>query len=255
MIVPWHLEKKLHHGWRDWFSRFLEGGSQKINSDFKPLGLFYSISHWNALFAPSLSGLFRQFERINIRIIVLVFVFFLLFFFFFRSKLRRFLKAGIPLSIITTGFAGMMFDLMIIFTFQSIYGYVFSWIGILVASFMAGAACGAMVITKALARIKNCFNLFIKIELAIICFSIAFPVVFLAMRTYTGNFEVSFFYDIGYLGNTPGDERSSNVRSATGIGFRYVTPVGAIGLAYGHKLNPERHENNGRLHFSIGYTF
>ena len=69
------------------------------------------------------------------------------------------------------------------------------------------------------------------------------------------NFEVSFFYDIGYLGNTPGDERSPNVRSATGVGFRYVTPVGAIGLAYGYKLNPEPYESAGRLHFSIGYTF
>ena len=38
VIVPWHIEKKLHPGWQDWFSRFLEGGSQKINSDFTPLG-------------------------------------------------------------------------------------------------------------------------------------------------------------------------------------------------------------------------
>ena len=50
-IVPWQLEKKLHPGWQDWFSRFIEGSSRKINSDFKPIGLFYSISHWNALFA------------------------------------------------------------------------------------------------------------------------------------------------------------------------------------------------------------
>jgi spermidine synthase len=172
VIVPWHLEKKLHHGWQDWFSRFLEGSSQKINSDFKPVGLFYSISHWNALFAPSLRGLFRQFERINLGIIVLLFVFFLLLYVFFRSKHRRFFRASIPLSIITTGFAGMIFDLMLIFTFQSMYGYVFSWIGLLVASFMAGAACGAMLVAIVMDRIKDCFKFFARIELAIICFSI-----------------------------------------------------------------------------------
>ena len=82
VIVPWHIEKKLHPGWQDWFSRFLEGGSQKINSDFTPLGLFYSISHWNAVFAPSLSGIFRQFERITLTSIVLLFAILLLLYFF-----------------------------------------------------------------------------------------------------------------------------------------------------------------------------
>ncbi|MGI9570899.1 MAG: fused MFS/spermidine synthase, partial [Desulfobulbia bacterium] len=160
VIVPWHIEKKLHPGWQDWFSRFLEGSSQKINSDFTPLGLFYSISHWNAVFAPSLRGIFSQFERINLRSVVLLFVILFLLYFIFRPRNRQFFQGSISLSIITTGFAGMMFDLMIIFAFQSIYGYVFSWIGILVASFMAGAACGAMLITTVLGRIKNYFKYF-----------------------------------------------------------------------------------------------
>ena len=192
--VPWYIEKKLHHGWQDWFNRFLEGGSKKINSDFTPVGLFYSISHWNAVFAPSLRGVFSQFERINTRSIVLLFVILLLLHFFFRSKSRQFCLKGISLSIITTGFAGMIFDLMIIFTFQSIYGYVFSWIGILVASFMAGAACGAMIMTAIAARIKNCLKLFIKIELAIICFSIVFPFVILAAHEYLGRLDVFFIF-------------------------------------------------------------
>ncbi len=199
VIIPWHIEKKLHHGWQDWFSRFIEGSSQKINSDFNPVGLFYSIAHWNALFAPSLCRLFRQFERINLRTIVLLFVIFLLLFFFFRSKNIQFLRAGIPLSIMTTGFAGMIFSLMLIFTFQSIYGYVFSWIGLLVASFMAGAALGAMLVTRALAGIKNDLKLFIKIDLAIICFSIGLPLIFLAVHACLDSPGVSFFPRILFL--------------------------------------------------------
>jgi spermidine synthase len=199
VIVPWHIEKKLHHGWQDWFSRFLEGSSQKINSDFTPIGLFYSISHWNALFSPSLRWPFRQLERINLRTIIFMFAIFLLLYFFFRSKNIRFFRQGISLSIITTGFAGMIFDLMIIFTFQSIYGYVFSWIGLLVAFFMAGAACGAMLITKVLARIKNCFKLFKEIELAIICFSIAWPLIFHGVHAYLSSSDVFLFFRILFL--------------------------------------------------------
>jgi spermidine synthase len=192
VIVPWHIEKKLHHGWQDWFSRFIDEGSNKINSDFTPLGVFYSISHWNAVFAPSLRGIFSQIERINLRSVVFLFASLLLGYFILRPKKRRFFQGGISLSIITTGFAGMMFVLMIIFAFQSIYGYVFSAIGVLVASFMAGAACGAMLITSFVERIKNHYKLFLTIELAIICFAIAFPVVFLAVPAYLGSSE-SFF--------------------------------------------------------------
>jgi spermidine synthase len=198
VIVPWYIEKKLHHGWQDWFSDFIKGSSRKINSDLNPVGLFYSISHWNALFAPSLRWLFGQFERINLKTIVLLLVFFLVLYLFFRSKSIRFFRAGILLSIITTGFAGMIFDLVFVFAFQSIYGYVFSWIGFLVASFMAGAACGAMLITIALARTKDCFRLFLGIELAMVCFSIGCPFMFLAVHEYLGSPGV-FFVRMAFL--------------------------------------------------------
>ena len=199
VIVPWHIEKKLHPGWQDWVARFLEGSSQRINSDFTPLGVFYSISHWNAIFAPSLRGVFSQFEKINLGGVVLLFAALLLVYFLIRPRGRQDLRGGIALSIITTGFAGMMFDLMIIFAFQSIYGYVFSWIGILVAAFMAGAAGGALLITAVLGRIRNHLGAFKGIELAIICFSVAFPLVFVAMSTYPGNYEASLFFKALFL--------------------------------------------------------
>jgi spermidine synthase len=81
----------------------------------------------------------------------------------------------------------MIFDLMLIFAFQSIHGHVFSWIGLLVASFMAGAACGAMLTTAVLARIEDCFKPFIGVELAIVGFSIGFPLLFLAIHEVLGS--------------------------------------------------------------------
>jgi spermidine synthase len=181
--IPWHIEKKLHPGWQTWFSRFLEGGTEEINYDFRPLAMFYSISHWNALLAPSLQVVFRQFERIDLRTIMLLAGISLLIYFLFLSPKRRYLPQAISYSIITTGFAGMIFDLTIIFAFQVLYGYVFSWIGILVAAFMAGAAGGALVATVAMARIKNCLKLFISTEVAVTCFSFGLPVVLLTFHT------------------------------------------------------------------------
>lgn len=199
VIVPWHIEKKLHHGWQEWFSDFLEGNTKKINSDFKPVGLFYSVAHWNALYAPSLYGIFNQFEKIDIGIIALLLVCFLVIYFIVRLSNKPLCISYMPFAIITTGFAGMLFDLVLIFTFQSIYGYVFSWIGLLVASFMAGAACGAMLITKLLEKIKNHYKFFIKIELAIICFSIGMPFIFLSAQSHLNNPEAFMYFRVIFL--------------------------------------------------------
>jgi len=192
VMIPWHIEQTLHHGWHGWFHSYIEGSSQRINSDFYPIGVFYSVSHWNALFAPSIRWLFRQLERLSLRTNVLIFVIILLFYFIVPS--RRSFRGGIPLAIFTTGFAGMIFDLMLIFTFQSIYGHVFSWIGLLVASFMAGAACGAMLIAVAIDRIKNCYKFFARIELAIICFAMGCLLIVFIPNAYLGGSDAFFLF-------------------------------------------------------------
>ncbi|MBM3470844.1 MAG: spermine synthase [Armatimonadetes bacterium] len=189
VIIPWYIEQKLHRGWQGWFAGFIEGSSQRINSDFNPIGVFYSVSYWNALFAPSLRWLFEELERVTLRAIVLLFATLVLLYVLFRPRTARLLRAGIALCIFTTGFAGMIFGLMLIFAFQSIHGYVFSWIGLLVASFMGGAACGAMLIAAALDRMKSPFRLFAGIELAIIGFSLACPSMILAANAYLGSPE------------------------------------------------------------------
>ena len=94
----------------------------------------------------------------------------------------------------TTGFAGMIFDLVIIFAFQAIYGYVFSWIGILVAFFMVGAAGGAMWTTLTRTEQRNSLKLFIKIELLLIGISIGLPFALEtinALPTSPGTFFIS----------------------------------------------------------------
>lgn len=177
-MLPWHIESKLHDGWQGWFARLIEESSRKINSDFRPMGLFYSIAHWNALFAPSLRGGVRAFETLSMKAVFFSSALLLAVYFIFRMLKAGRNWTGIPQSIITTGFAGMLFDLMIIFTFQSIYGYVFSWIGLLVAAFMAGTACGATLMTVNLNRMTHAVRWFLTIDLLIIGFALACPVIF-----------------------------------------------------------------------------
>lgn len=200
-VMPWHVERKLHHGWQDWFAQFIEGHTERVNHDFKPVAMFYTISHWNALFAPSFGLVFRQFERMRLEMMFVLFVLFLVLysvsFLSFRSN--RSFSSAISVSIVTTGFAGMIFSLVVIFAFQSVYGYVFSWIGLLVAAFMAGAACGAMVTTRALARMRSSLRLYQGIELVIISLAVGLPLLLRAVNVYVGGSTASLSFRILFL--------------------------------------------------------
>ncbi len=69
------------------------------------------------------------------------------------------------------------------------------------------------------------------------------------------NFEITAFYDIGQLKETIRSAGSEAFRSSVGLGLRYITPIGPIGLLYGWKLDPLPGESSGNFHFSMGYTF
>jgi len=69
------------------------------------------------------------------------------------------------------------------------------------------------------------------------------------------NFEFDLFVDSGHLGELKEETDLPSIRSSVGLGLRYITPVGPIGILYGFKLNAREGESPGRLHFAVGYTF
>lgn len=75
-------------------------------------------------------------------------------------------------------------------------------------------------------------------------------------RIYLGlGFELDAFFDTGRVSDSFEDACSGEFRSSVGLGLRYITAIGAIGVLYGRKLDPKEGESPGRFHFSIGYTF
>ncbi len=69
------------------------------------------------------------------------------------------------------------------------------------------------------------------------------------------DFGLSFFYDIGSVKNAIIDEGTDGFRSSIGTGLYYFTPIGPIGIYYGHKLDRKPGESEGRFHFTIGFRF
>ncbi|MFO7849033.1 MAG: fused MFS/spermidine synthase [Spirochaetia bacterium] len=244
-MVPWHIENKLHEGWKSWFDEFIKGSTRSINTDFRPLGLFYSISYWNALYSPAFGKVFNQFEKLSLPILASAIPAFLLLYVLLRRRRGMHPASGIPLCILTTGFAGMIFDLVVIFAFQSIYGYVYSWIGVLVAAFMAGAAAGAMLMTRAMDRGKEGVRLFRWTEAGIILIAFVLPILFKAANDLAGTMPtlealkilfllVSFL--CGFLtgtqfplGNRVYLEYNPNVSTTAGLLYAYDLLGGWLG--------------------------
>lgn len=80
-----------------------------------------------------------------------------------------------------------------------------------------------------------------------------------------GNVEMRFsigrgvglvtFLDGGNVWVDTKDLNPLDGKFTAGLGLRYDTPVGPLRVDYGHKLQREKDESRGELHFSIGHAF
>ena len=192
LITANYIEYRLNERWLKWFWQSMEGRKTRINSDFHPLGVFFNLSYWNSLFSPYLTVVFKWYQKNSLalsiaKIILITIILTTLF-----IKIPRLSRHAITYSIFTTGLTAMVFSLAIIFAFQTLYGYLYHQIGLLIAIVMFGIASGSFFITKRFDRMKNDSFLFFKTEMAIILFSILFPFVFLAPSHHLENKVIYF---------------------------------------------------------------
>jgi spermidine synthase len=173
-----YLEFRLHERWLKWFLEFTEKKEVQINSDIRPIGVFLSLSYWNALFSPSLAGVFKWFEGFSLWLSIGFMVLFTMLMAVLFTRRPPLSRQSVPYAILTTGLVGMIFNLAVIFTFQTFYGYLYHQIGLLIAIFMFGVALSSFYMTRHLGGIQRGSDLFLKIEILIILFSCLFPFVF-----------------------------------------------------------------------------
>ncbi len=170
-----HLTYRLEERWHTWFYASIKDGEASINRDFSPRGLFYNIAYNNLLFSPSLKTVFDWTKRIDFFWIV---VFILLLFFTFLLFQKKYNTISVMFAIGTTGFTAMMFELILLFSFQVYYGYVFYEAGIFITLFMGGMALGSLVITSRLRSIRRDVTIFASIEMAIVVFALLLFFIF-----------------------------------------------------------------------------
>jgi spermidine synthase len=177
LLTKTYIEYRLHERWQNWFFKSMVKKAVHINSDFQPLGVFFNLTYWNALFSPYLTKVFKGFGQLSLELVIgltalLTTLLALLF-----LKKPDLSYHSIPYAIFTSGLADMMLDLAIILTFQTLYGYLYYQIGLLITVFMVGIAMSSFFVTRHLGQIKRDEWFFFGTELSFILFALLLPFV------------------------------------------------------------------------------
>lgn len=179
MTTP-HILLRLDQRYLDWFwdSLSIESDPKTtfINEDLHPLGLFYGLSYWHALFSPELRSVFDSLGKVNLGVLTVLVI---VISFVCLGMMKRTGKGKtlvVSIAIVTTGFTGMTADLVMIFAFQSLYGFVYYWIGLFITAFMVGLGLAGALMTHKLKQITDRWGVLIKIELGLVLYWALVPI-------------------------------------------------------------------------------
>lgn len=127
----------------------------RINTDLQPVAFFYDFLIRHKIeTAESI-----KWETIIYTLVAIVLIFFSIG--ALTSRTRKIAAGFIAIVASIIGYVAMLFDVVLILGFQSAYGNVYIWIGLLVAAFMLGLSLGSAFVNRRIQRVKRGFLIFI----------------------------------------------------------------------------------------------
>jgi spermidine synthase len=96
-----------------------------------------------------------------------------------RIREERFLKEGTVFTVAISGFSLMVFQMVVLLSFQIICGYLYYKLGIIITAFMIGLALGSFTAAKAMPRLKKDVPVFILNTAGIFLYAAALPFILL----------------------------------------------------------------------------
>lgn len=140
-----------------------QAGRAEVNRDVRPAGLRYGLAYESALLSPGGEPFFRALGRLRwghvaggIGLLTLL-----------GLLLARRRSALLPIAVASTGLLGMAADLLVILSFQVLYGQLYRHVGLLITAFMAGLAAGGLAMTARARRLQRPWRTLAGLELAI----------------------------------------------------------------------------------------
>lgn len=117
----------------------IEKSQGVLNTDLKPVCYYFTTILWGGVLSDTLKKGFITLFGLSPLLYLLPLIFVVLFF-------RR--KAVIYLSVFSIGASEIATEVILIVLFQSVYGYLYGWIGAIIAFYMLGLAAGTLFYLK-----------------------------------------------------------------------------------------------------------
>jgi spermidine synthase len=118
----------------------------QVNRDFSPVAYYFDVVLWSAQFKPDFAGLLRSASLVDFKFVlgaVLLVLLIAAALLAFLPARRQRIQAAAGCSMLATGFTLMALQIFLLLAFQSIFGFVYSQLAILIALCMAGIALGS----------------------------------------------------------------------------------------------------------------
>jgi spermidine synthase len=164
--------------------KFLQESLEKIhvpiNTDAQPISYYYNLILWNLFSGSKSINIFRKLSQIDLFKISFIFLGIFLFIRLAYIGIKKESYFGQKRfnsywAIFTTGFAAMAFEVILIFSFQNIYGYAYEMIGLIIGIFMLGMIIGATFSNNILIKFANLTLILLANEIFIVIFAFTLP--------------------------------------------------------------------------------
>jgi spermidine synthase len=146
-----------------------QGKGVLINKDLRPICYFYDIVLWSAQYSPFLKDLFLHLQGLRVEWIFLLISAITL---TLLWKGRRSPSPPLLWAVVVTGFSQIALEIIIILTFQIIYGYLYYTIGMIITAYMIGLALGSWLITAVIGRITRPLRLLVMVQAGVALYAL-----------------------------------------------------------------------------------
>jgi len=166
LLSDFHIRYKLDEARLQWFENEIRKADRmSLNRDFHPLGLYYDLAFWSAIHSPGFARIFHQLKHFRLLYIIPAIGLFFALFLYLQHYWAQCREFFVVMPIMATGFVGMGVDVLLVLAFQSFYGYIYHWIGLLITAFMVGLTFGGMWITRRLEKATDDCPSFLRLEI------------------------------------------------------------------------------------------
>ncbi len=207
-----------------------------INFDFRPSSYYYGIISWSSRFSNSLFT--KLLKTLDMKIILSGFglILFILFLFCLHRPGKSLLAA-----LAIGGFAQSAFQIILIFSFQVLYGYLFYKLGFLFAFFMLGLFVSAWLYSRGIFSLQQALRRVFWVQAAVVLFSVFIPLFLYGISKINSVFVVKlganvFFPALSLFAGLFGGYLFGAVNQIYSATFSKLGAAKVAGLTYGWDL-------------------